>query len=67
MSVSAVGQVAEVTGKIFDAVRVREERNNTPEMRANAEAEQRQILRESILKAVAAGDLDAIRQLAAEV
>jgi hypothetical protein len=67
MSVSAVGQVAEVTGKIFDAVRVREERNNTAEMRANAEAEQRQILRESILKAVAAGDLDAIRQLAAEV
>jgi hypothetical protein len=67
MSVSAVGQVAEATGKVFDAVRVREERNNTAEMRANAEAEQRQILRDSILKAVAAGDLDAIRQLAAEV
>lgn len=67
MSLSTVGQVADVTGKVLDAVRVREERNNTDEMKANAEAATRQALRDDILKAVAAGDLEAIRRLAAEV
>lgn len=67
MNVSVIGQVADVAGKILDAAKIRDERNNTPEMQENAVAEQRQILRDKIHAAVAAGDLEEIRKLAAEI
>ena len=67
MNVSVIGQVADVAGKILDAAKIRDERNNTPEMQENAVAEQRQALRDRILAAVEAGDIETIRKLAAEV
>ena len=67
MNVSVIGQVADVAGKILDAAKIRDERNNTPEMQENAVAEQRQALRDKIAAAIAAGDLEEIRKLAAEI
>lgn len=62
-----IGAVADVASKVLDLAKTREARNNTDEMKANAEAKNRQDLREKILAAVESGDLDAVRKLAAEL
>lgn len=62
-----IGSVADVASKALDLARIREGRNNTDEMKANAEANTRQQIREKILAAVESGDLAEIRQLAAEL
>lgn len=61
-----IGAVADVASKALDLAKTREERNNTEEMKANAEAETRQDVREKNLAAVEAGDIEQIRKLAAE-
>ena len=62
-----LGAIADVAAKTLDLVKTREARNNTDEMRANAEAATRQELRDKITAAIAAGDLEEIRKLAAEI
>jgi hypothetical protein len=62
-----LGAIVDVASKSMDFARVREERHNTEEMKANAEASARQELRDKITAAIAAGDLEEIRRLAAEI
>ena len=62
-----LGAVADAAAKALDLAKVREERNNTEEMQANANAKTRQELRDRIHAAIEANDLDELRKLAAEV
>lgn len=62
-----IGAVADVASKALDLAKVREGRNNTDEMKANAEANTRQEVRDKILAAVESGNLEEIRKLAAEL
>jgi len=62
-----LGAIADVAVKSLDLVRIREELLNTDEMKANAEASTRQELRDKITAAIAAGNLEEIRRLAAEI
>lgn len=62
-----IGAVADVASKALDLSKVREGRNNTDEMQANAKAGTRQEIRDKILAAIEAGDLEEIRKLAAEL
>lgn len=59
----AITSVATTVGKIADVVKVREERANTTEMKANAEKRSDQEIRDETNQALAAGDLDTLRKL----
>lgn len=61
------GALADVAVKSLDLVRIREKRLNTDEMKANTEASKRQELRDKITAAIAAGNLEEVRRLAAEI
>lgn len=62
-----LGSIISVATESLGLVKAREKRNNTQDMKANAEAVTRQELRDKIAAAISAGDLEEIRRLAAEI